>query len=272
MFGPCTTKLLAIVSAVLMLPGIGTAQTGQCAAVISGNPLPDLIVDPLRLKQDVIVTNEKFPATDCAVVEGCVSSKGNHQLLRFTSSTPNIGGGDLVIGNPLQCPNLFQQSQCHHHLHFKQYADYRLWTDAGYQKWAAARDLTQPTNTGVNATLLAQALQNGELIVGRKQGFCIIDTDKYLPGAPDTRKYTLCGTDVLSGNQGLQVGWADTYVQELDCQYIEIDRLKAAIYVLEVQTNAEQALPESDYTNNSSTFRFEFIPRHGKTPPQTIPM
>lgn len=263
---------LLFLLATFVLGNICTAQTGQCATVIPGNSLPDLIVDSNRLSLDVLVTDEKFAANDCAVVEGCVSSKGTHQLLRFTSATPNVGQGDLVIGDPLQCPNLFHQSECHHHLHFRDYADYRLWTDAGYQKWVASRDLTQPTNTGTNATLLAQALQNGELIDGRKQGFCVIDTDKYDPAAPDIKRYQLCGTDTISGNQGLQVGWEDTYGQQLDCQYIQIDKLKAGIYVLEVQTNSEQLLPESDYTNNSSVFRFQFVPRHGQTPAQTIPM
>ena len=259
-------------SMVLLLAGTCLSQTGQCAAVIPGNPLPDLIVNRDRLQLDMLVTTEKFSATDCAVVEGCVKNKGTHQLLRFSSSTPNVGGCDLVIGDPLQCPNLFQQSQCHNHLHFKQYADYRVWTDAGYQYWVANRDLTQPTNTGTNAILLSQALLSGDLLVGRKQGFCIVDTDKYDPNAPDTKKYNLCGTSTTSGNQGLQVGWADTYGQQLDCQYVQIDKLKAAIYVLEVQTNAEQALPESDYTNNSSAVRFQFIPKQGKTPAQTIPL
>src|SRR5439155_23531590 len=131
-------------------------------------------------------TEERFAVNDCAVVEGCVTGKGTHQLLRFTSRTPNVGGGDLVIGDPLQCPNLFVQSQCHNHLHFKQYADYRLWTDAGYQIWVTNQVLNEPTNSGTNATLLAQAAQSGNLLVSRKQGFCIIDTDQYDPTAPTT--------------------------------------------------------------------------------------
>jgi hypothetical protein len=76
----------------------------------------------------------------------------------------------------------------------------------------------------------------------------------------------------VAGNQGLQAGWSDSYGQQLDCQYIQIDKLKAGIYVLEVQTNSEQLLPESSYTNNSSIFRFQFVPKHGNTPAQTIPM
>jgi hypothetical protein len=270
MLGQLRKTLILLISAVLPFSQTSTAQTGQCATVIQGNPLPDLIVNSQRLKLDMLVTQEKFAATDCAVVEGCVSGKGNHQLLRFTSATPNIGGGDLFIGDPLQCPNLFVQSQCHNHLHFKQYADYRVWTEAGYNNWVANRVLSEPTNTGTNATLLAQAIQNGDLIVGRKQGFCIIDTDKYDPNAPNTKKYTLCGTNTTAGNQGLQVGWEDSYGQQLDCQYVQIDKLPAGVYVLEVQTNAEQLLPESDYTNNSTAVKFQFIPKHGNTPAQTI--
>jgi hypothetical protein len=107
MFGQWKTMLLAITSALLLLPGICTAQAGQCAAVIPSNPLPDLIVDPLRLSLDVLVTREKFAANDCAVVEGCVSRKGTHQLQRFTSSTPNVGKGDLVIGVPSNVQTFF---------------------------------------------------------------------------------------------------------------------------------------------------------------------
>jgi len=272
MFGFWKQILVLLISSfVLLVPLTCPAQTDQCAVKIPGNPLPDLIVNPVRLRNDLLVTQEKFSATDCAVVEGCVSGKGNHQLLRFTSATPNVGKGDLVIGDPLQCPNLFTQSACHNHLHFKQYADYRVWTETGYSNWVANRVLSEPTNTGTNAVLLAQAQQSGDLIVGRKQGFCIIDTDKFDPNAPDTKKYTLCGTNTASGNQGLQVGWEDSYGQQLDCQYVEIDKLPAGTYFIEVQTNAEQALPEADYTNNSTAVKFQFIPKHGQTPAQAVP-
>jgi hypothetical protein len=244
-------------------PHRGIAQTGLCAAVIPGQPLPDLIVDSQRLKKDIIVTVENFARTACAVVEGCVSSRGSHELLRFTSATPNVGQGDLVIGDPNSCPNLFQQSECHNHLHFKQYTDYRLWTDAGYNKWATLRDLTKPTNTGFNATLLANAMASGDLIVGRKQGFCIIDIVQYLPNASTQKKYTLCGSPGAPGNQGLQVGWSDVYGQQLDCQFIEIDHLQEGIYVLEDHVNPEQLLPEATYTNNSSSVRLQYVPGKG---------
>ena len=101
-------QFVAVISTIVLLSSASVSQTGQCATVIPGNPLPDLIVNQPRLKSDIHVTVEKFASTDCAVVEGCVTSKGTHQLLRFTSSVPNVGGGDLVIGDPLQCASLFE--------------------------------------------------------------------------------------------------------------------------------------------------------------------
>jgi hypothetical protein len=235
---------------------------------IVGNPLPDLIVDAQRLKSDIVISVENFSRTACAVIEGCVKSRGSHEVLRFTSATPNVGQGDLVIGNPDNCPNLFHESECHNHLHFKQYADYRLWTETGYNAWATARDLRLPTNTGTNAAILANAVASGDLIVGRKQGFCIIDIAPYLPNAPLTKKYTLCGAPGAPGHQGLQVGWSDVYGQQLDCQFVEIDGLRAGIYVLEDHVNPEQLLPESNYTNNSSIVKFRYTPGKGNRPGQ----
>ena len=261
-----TLKTVVLLFAV-MWPGQqpSRAQTGPCATVVPGRALPDLIVDADRLKSDIVVTIENFSRHACAVVEGCVSSRGKHELLRFSSATPNIGQGDLVIGNPDDCPNLFEQSECHNHLHFHEYSDYRLWTDAGYQMWEALREAGAPTNTGYNAMLLANAVANGELIVGRKQGFCLIDIERYDPSASPQRKYTLCGGPGSPGNQGLQAGWSDVYGQQLDCQYIEIDQLKAGVYVLEDHVNPEQLLPESDYTNNTARVRFQYVPGRGKS-------
>lgn len=266
MFGVMLNVMVLCVALIWFGQYRGYAQTGPCATVVQGQPLPDLIVDANRLKSDLVVTVENFSRTVCAVLEGCVSSRGSHELLRFTSATPNVGQGDLVIGDPYQCPDLFKQSECHNHLHFKEYGDYRLWTEAGYNTWITYRDLSEPANTGYNGTLLANATQNGDLVVGRKQGFCIIDIERYLPNAPSLKKYTLCGGPGSPGNQGLQVGWSDVYDQHLDCQFVEIDGLREGMYVLENHVNAEHLLPESNYLNNAAIVKFWYTPGKGKRP------
>ena len=254
-------KSLAAAVALLAVPIVALADTGPCATN-TGGALPDLIVNASKLAQYLSVGDEKFDPKMCAVQEKFVSGPGLHTLLRFTSSTPNIGAGALVVGNPASCPALFEASSCHGHLHLKQYADYRLWTPGGYDTWLALRDLSQPANVGVNAAALAQALKDRSLVVGAKMGFCMIDTDPYSPGANPVPRFTSC----LS-NQGVSAGWADSYNASLDGQYVQIDGLRTGEYVLEVHVNATHLLPESDYRNNSTAVRVRYTAARGRQPP-----
>jgi hypothetical protein len=48
---------------------------------------------------------------------------GQHTLIRFTVSTPNVGDADLVLGDP-NAPvaagdGLYEFASCHGHYHFK---------------------------------------------------------------------------------------------------------------------------------------------------------
>ncbi len=260
--------LLVFLSAFcLLLPSLGYGQLAECAVQV-GPLLPDLIVSADKMKAQMIGTEETFSATGCTVREGCVDSPGTHLLLRFTSTTPNVGQTDLVVGDPHNCfANLFQFSECHQHLHFQEYADYRLWTVAGYQNWVARRDLRQPTGSGKNAKLLENARRNGELIVGRKQGFCVIDIVpfKFDGVTPPPPKFVSCGS-----NQGISVGYADEYIFQLACQFIQMTGVAEGDYILEDQVNPEQLFPESDYTNNSAAVKFHWVPKQGRSGPSVI--
>jgi len=240
--------------------GATLADTGPCAQP-NGSALPDLVVDPVALRGTVFVSEEKYERASCTVQEDFVSTPGWHTLLRFTTSTPNVGRGSLVIGDPATCPELFELSNCHGHRHFKEYSDYRLWTLEGYAMWVDTRDLAIPANSGVNALILADAAKTRQLIVGRKAGFCLIDSLPYLKTASHTPTFTSCTT-----NQGLSAGWSDRYDARLDGQYLEIDGLKEGIYVLENHVNAEHLLPEDNYLNNSSAVTIRYTPRRGQTP------
>ena len=65
--------------------------------------------------------------------------KQSRELIQFSTQTNNIGPGALVIGNPLDHPECFDLVTCHGHPHIQDYADYRLWTEAGYERWRALR-------------------------------------------------------------------------------------------------------------------------------------
>ena len=258
---------LLVAAAALAVSVASHADTGPCGKNIGG-ALPDLVVNAAKLAQYLSVGEEKSAPASCAVQEGFVGGPGWHTLMRFNTSTANVGAGGLVIGNPASCPGLFVPSACHGHMHFEDYASYRLWTPEGYDTWVAVRDLSRPSGSGSNAAALLQARKNKSLLTGRKMGFCMIDTDIYDLGANPIPVYTSCLT-----SQGISVGWADSYGAFLDGQYVEVDTLKSGDYVLEVHVNPELLVAESNYTNNSSAIRLRFTARRGSAGPsiQIIP-
>src|SRR5260370_2752641 len=261
----CIVALLAV----LLSSPLGSpvrAQQGTCATQI-GPKMPDLIVDQAVLAAQMFVTEETFGGSTCTVKEGCVTSPGKHLLLRFNGSTANVGKADLVIGNHAACGALFVFDQCHQHYHFKDFATYRVWTQAAYQTWVASRDLTQPVSVGINAQLLDMAIANGQLVSVRKQGFCLTDDGAFLPTAGPAF-FQNC-----FNNQGISVGWEDIYAPQIPCQFIEIDSLTDGTYVLEMHVNPEHVLPESNYVNNTAAVTFQFTTKQGNSGPtiQVLP-
>jgi hypothetical protein len=179
--------------------------------------LPDLIVDSKATQNNWIVRVEDLPAGFCSVEEGNITP-GEHTLLRFTVTTPNIGKGDVFVGSPLQHYNkgdgLFEFATCHQHFHFTHYATYRL-IDKNGKTWKAA-----------------------------KRGFCMLDTDPFNTNSGDGRwTYRNCGTLTADGFQGISSGWADTYVFKLGGQYFLLDGgdgqppVPPGVYTIRVEVN-----------------------------------
>lgn len=250
----------ALALAAAACPWLALADTGPCATN-TGGALPDLIVNGTKLAQYLSVSEEKFSASSCSVQEGFVSGPGWRTLLRFATSTPNIGPGALVIGNPASCPALYEMSSCHGHMHLHDYADHRLWTPGGYDTWLARRDLNQPVSAAVNTAILSQAIKDKSLVAGSKMGFCMIDSELYSAGANPTPTFTSC-----TGTQGLSAGWSDTYNAYLDGQYIAVDGVKTGDYVLELHVNPNKVLPETSSLNNTVAVKIRFTARQGSVP------
>jgi hypothetical protein len=190
---------------------LGTCQTlapGESCA------LPDLTVSTEAAQQSLEISFETFPETSCAIEEGCVDAPGLRRLLRFTTQTGNIGGTDIVLGDPTSTPG-FEFAACHNHFHFEAYASYELLDAAGA---VAAR--------------------------GHKQAFCLLDLAPLgTPGAPPNPRFH-CGF------QGIQRGWSDIYDSGLDCQWVDITEVPEGDYTLRISINPERVIPESDFTNN----------------------
>jgi hypothetical protein len=238
--------VLALLAAALAAPTSTNAE-GEVPCVDTGR-CPDLTVDALKLTQTDVVTRS-FDAESCVVVES-MAPEGTHKLLRFTFTTPNLGKGDLVIGAPAARPEWFVWSPCHGHYHFREYADYRLWTAEGYAAWHALR-AALPSLTADEALARFPDLA-GEIVASEKRGFCVIDVaGPYVrpsePALPVAPKYDSCDT-----NQGITVGWADEYAYWLDGQWFVVDGLAPGAYVIEAEVNAQRFYAETDYANNAA--------------------
>lgn len=179
---------------------------GRCA-------LPDLSVDEEALLQSIRLDEGNFGTADCAMDEGCVDAPGDRRLLRFTTSTPNLGGADLVIGDPLESPEA-TWSACHEHYHMADFASYRLVDGAGQ---VVAR--------------------------GHKQAFCLMDTQSVADYGPTSPRFDC-------SYQGISRGWSDSYGSGLDCQWIDVTDVPEGDYVLEVEVNGARRYEEADYENN----------------------
>lgn len=184
-----------------------------CTAVDAhgGCPLPDLSIDEGRMRGSLDVQDVPFEDGDCAIYEGCVAGPGMRRLLRFATTTPNLGTADLRFGNPGN-NDLFEYSECHEHDHFTGYAVYELLAPDG--------------SVAAN---------------GHKQAFCLMDYENWDNGG---RARYDCSF------QGIGVGWADTYDAYLDCQWIDITDVPPGDYTLRVSLNPDRIIPELTYDNN----------------------
>jgi len=98
-------------------------------AYAQSQPQPDLVVDPKLLRENWIVRLENFTSTQCDAVEGGIAP-GEHPIMRFGVSTPNIGDAPVDVGDPnvhvAANDGLFEFAPCHQHFHFRHYALYEL--------------------------------------------------------------------------------------------------------------------------------------------------
>jgi len=260
-------KWIALSAMIILVLGI-TLSLKKATAVTAPPGKPDLIVDQKRLLQNWVVRDEKLPASFCSVEEGGITP-GEHTLLRFTVSTPNIGTADVNLGDPnahvAAGDGLYEYATCHRHFHFRHYTLYELIDPATGYVWRAA-----------------------------KRGFCMIDIEKYqaYPGpASNDRNYLSCGAPAtatepaIPGNQGISVGWADTYVWKLGGQFFLLDGgdgqapVPPGNYIIRITVNPPflaaagepcpnldsngfcHQLPELNYGNNVSEIQIT-IPDH----------
>jgi hypothetical protein len=190
---------------------------GTCQAAGATCALPDLTVSADVARNSLQLVSETFAADSCALDEGCIDGPGTRRLLRFATQTANVGGSDIVLGDPSGTPG-FEFAECHGHAHFEGYARYQLLDASG----------------AVAAT-------------GHKQAFCLLDSAPVgIPGAPAAPRFH-CGF------QGIQRGWSDIYGAGLDCQWVDVTDVPPGEYTLRIEINPDRVIQEGDYGNNVAT-------------------
>lgn len=165
-------------------------------------------------------------------------------LLRFTTAFANKGAGNLEVygGDVLENGN--------------QEVLQRIYDDEGGYRDRVAGEFTYHPGHGhihfdgyaiYNLREIGPAGEVGEILAtGGKISFCLIDITKYDPNAGSSN-YGSCGT-----TQGVTAGWSDVYSRHLADQWINISGIDDGDYYLEVVTDPEDQLLESDETNNTT--------------------
>jgi hypothetical protein len=181
---------------------------------------PDLVVDEQAAESSQHIDSEYFAPGACEIADACVRGAGQRRVLRFDGTIENLGSADLVIGSP-QSSSLFQTSNCHKVPLLKNIMLYEL--------------VDPSTNQVVSV--------DGQQVVGRKQGFCMMDISQINASAPQG-KYDC-------NNQGITEGWADVYDSDLDCQFLDITGVPSGAYNLRLTVNPDGLFNESNTTNNT---------------------
>jgi len=184
----------------------------------AGCGVPDLTINEAATTASVDIDFVNANADPCLLEEGCVSGPGMRRVLVFDTETPNIGSGDLIVGEPSPSNPDFVFSPCHGHYHFEGYATYDLVDAAG-----------------------------NVVASGHKQAYCMRDDSRFLSDS-DVRGAPLYNCD--GGVQGISRGWSDIYDVGLDCQWVDITGVPAGDYYLRTRINPERRIYELDYSNN----------------------
>jgi len=178
---------------------VATVQGGEC--YFEGDPncpdgRPDLIVIENAIKTSIYLAT--INASNCHVVEGCLTGYGMRDIIRFTTHIKNIGTADYYIGSPATNPDQFSFGNCHGHAHYEGYAEYLMYD------------------------------VNGNVIpVGFKNGFCVLDLECSDGG----------NAQYGCGNMGISRQCGDIYGAGLDCQWFDITDIDTGRYTMVIRVN-----------------------------------
>lgn len=137
----------------------------------------------------------RYYGNDSCEMQECLTSPGFKKLVLFDSIHINVGTVDLDIGmlnySALDAATfdspywhyMYYWAECHRHPHFSEYAQYQIGSSMGH-----------------------------------KQGFCIQTTQRMI----NARTTPTWAPEQTCWDQGVEVGWADSYNLGISCQWVDI--------------------------------------------------
>jgi Lysyl oxidase len=123
-----------------------------------------------------------------------------------------------------------------------------------------------------------RTLDGRRIVRDHKSGFCLTN-DYRSPlatlGPPGTKSVdnTNCEKDKPGARhvlEGIAVGWGDIYIPAKEGQYIDINGLPYADYVLVHRVNVGRFLHETNYANDASSMRIRLVPPATPTDPPGV--
>lgn len=197
------------------------------AGLICATELPDLVPDEVEVERSAYLEDRQLLYLQCAMEENCLASAAyqldrndygwqyeQRRLLRFTARIGNIGTTDF---RPFLPKHTWQWHMCHLHYHSME----------------------------VFAHFDVLDMQGRKVAEGHKASFCLEDNN-CLPGVE--KKYACANY----GDQGISIGCTDTYLHNIDCQWVDITDLSPGIYNFKVSINPEFKVAELNYDNNAA--------------------
>ncbi|ESO87847.1 hypothetical protein LOTGIDRAFT_193984, partial [Lottia gigantea] len=210
---------------------VETADSVSCAGkhlvagIVCSKFLPDLIPSLHRLEESILLQDRPLYYLQCALEENCLSSSAttirnssknwmgaSRRLLKFSTVVHNRGVADF---RPYRAKGQWEWHQCHMHYHSMEvFAHYDIIDEHG-----------------------------NRLAEGSKASFCLEDS-RCENGI--TPKYDCTGF----GDQGLSVNCSDNYMNDIDCQWIDITDIPVGKYIFKMEVNPKLLVAELDYDNN----------------------
>jgi hypothetical protein len=200
-----------------------------CGSDCACHPVDETLVDLIPAPASTLLPSiefewRTFSTSSCALAESCVPGPGRWLLMRFTTDVLNQGLGGFTPGDPAAQPEFFSYHECHQHFHFTGFANYAL-----------------------------RSLDGQSILTGRKLSYCMEDSYQHLlgPNIP-------CDASSTCDDQGISPGWADSYPNTLDCQWVVLRGETAAPtdvpanqwYQHETCTNTGRVFHEATFDNN----------------------